>query len=237
MKYSKAIQYALIFILLVCLPGISYSAPIRWVAKADINNVNDETHAITGSMSGSFIFDPDTFSLSSIELYYQNGSEVTLYDAGSAEPAYVNNLFFFNFSFSQSSVVDKTDTIRPTIVMLLSSLSNSGKTYQVESFTENNNAQYYIVIETCVSSDCASSSGFQKEAFQGTISSAVEQSNFSSCASAVVGTVTSDLKICMPSLYYTTPSGTQNIWADFEYYGNGPNGELLWKSKGYGTNQ
>jgi len=57
------------------------------------------------------------------------------------------------------------------------------------------------------------------------------------CTSAEAGTVNSDLDIHMPSLNYQTLFGTQSIWVDFEYYGTGPNGELLWKLKDGGVNQ
>lgn len=56
------------------------------------------------------------------------------------------------------------------------------------------------------------------------------------CIDSASGTVTSNLDIHMPSLNYQTLLGTQNIWADFEYYGTGPNGEMLWKLKDFGTN-
>ncbi len=56
------------------------------------------------------------------------------------------------------------------------------------------------------------------------------------CTSVEAGTVNSDLDIHMPSLNYQTLFGTQNIWVDFEYYGKGSNGELLWKLKDYGAN-
>ncbi len=57
-----------------------------------------------------------------------------------------------------------------------------------------------------------------------------------SCTSSEAGTVLSNLDIHMPSLDYQTLLGTQNIWVDFEYYGEGSNGELLWKLKDYGAN-
>jgi hypothetical protein len=51
------------------------------------------------------------------------------------------------------------------------------------------------------------------------------------------GNVKPNLDIHMPSLNYQSPEGLQNLWADFEYYGQGSNGELLWKLKEYGVNQ
>jgi hypothetical protein len=50
------------------------------------------------------------------------------------------------------------------------------------------------------------------------------------------GTVSANLDINIPSLNYTSLLGTQNIWALFEFYGNGLNGELLWKLTNYGEN-
>lgn len=50
-------------------------------------------------------------------------------------------------------------------------------------------------------------------------------------------TVSSNLDIHIPSLIFSDPSTTLNLWANFEYYGQGPNGELLWKLKDYGDNQ
>jgi hypothetical protein len=49
--------------------------------------------------------------------------------------------------------------------------------------------------------------------------------------------VFSSICIHMPSLNYQSLGGIQNLWADFEYYGQGENGELLWKLKEYGVNQ
>lgn len=59
----------------------------------------------------------------------------------------------------------------------------------------------------------------------------------SSSPQVITGTVNQDLDISVPSLDYTTPFGTLNIWADFQYYGGGPNGEMLWKLKDYGANE
>jgi len=56
----------------------------------------------------------------------------------------------------------------------------------------------------------------------------------SSCAT---GTVSPNLAVHMPSLEYQTLTDTQNIWVDFEFYGQGANGELLWKLKDFGVNQ
>lgn len=55
--------------------------------------------------------------------------------------------------------------------------------------------------------------------------------------SSKVGTVSSNLNIYMPSLNYQSLDGNQNLWADFEHYGQDSNGTLLWKLKGYGENQ
>ena len=54
---------------------------------------------------------------------------------------------------------------------------------------------------------------------------------------SAIGSVSPDLNIHMPSLNYQSLNGNQNLWADFEYYGQGNNGELLWKLKEYGINQ
>ena len=54
---------------------------------------------------------------------------------------------------------------------------------------------------------------------------------------STIGTVSPDLDIHMPSLNYQSLEGIQNLWADFEYYGQGKNGELLWKLKEYGVNK
>lgn len=50
------------------------------------------------------------------------------------------------------------------------------------------------------------------------------------------GTVSQSLDIHVPSLTYELPTGILNIWADFEFYEKGQNGELLWKLKNYGEN-
>ena len=55
-----------------------------------------------------------------------------------------------------------------------------------------------------------------------------------SCSSA---TITPDLKVHIPSAKYQSIDGNLDIWVDFEYFGEGPNGELLWKLKEYGANQ
>ncbi len=55
--------------------------------------------------------------------------------------------------------------------------------------------------------------------------------------SSLAGTVSSNLDIHAPSLDYQSLLGTQNIWADFEFYGENENGELLWKLKDYGVNK
>ncbi len=52
-----------------------------------------------------------------------------------------------------------------------------------------------------------------------------------------VGTVSSNLDIHMPLLNYQSLTGIQNIWADFEYYGQDENGDLLWRLKDFGTNK
>jgi Concanavalin A-like lectin/glucanases superfamily len=56
------------------------------------------------------------------------------------------------------------------------------------------------------------------------------------CTNGGSGSVSSTLDIHLPSLIYTTPLGTMDIWVDLEYYGEGPNGEILWKLKEYGQN-
>jgi len=58
-----------------------------------------------------------------------------------------------------------------------------------------------------------------------------------SSESSIIGTVSPNLDIHMPSLNYQSLGGIQNLWADFEYYGQSENGELLWKLKEYGVNQ
>ncbi len=57
-----------------------------------------------------------------------------------------------------------------------------------------------------------------------------------SCTSAEAGTISANLDVHMPSLDYQGIFGKQNLWVDFEYYGEGSNGELLWKLKDYGAN-
>jgi hypothetical protein len=54
------------------------------------------------------------------------------------------------------------------------------------------------------------------------------------CTSSETGTVSSNLDIHVPSLNYETSFGTLNIWVDFQFHGEGTNGELLWKLKNYG---
>ena len=51
-----------------------------------------------------------------------------------------------------------------------------------------------------------------------------------------IGTISSDLDIHMPSLNYQSLEGLQSLWVNFEYYGEGSNGELLWKLKEFGAN-
>lgn len=58
-----------------------------------------------------------------------------------------------------------------------------------------------------------------------------------SCSTSTQGgTVSADLNIYMPILNYQSLTGTQNIWANFEFYGQSDTGELLWKLKDYGPN-
>jgi len=56
----------------------------------------------------------------------------------------------------------------------------------------------------------------------------------SSSETVCTGNVSPDLNISLPSLTYQSPTGTQQLWADFEFYGEGANGELLWVLKDYG---
>ena len=65
----------------------------------------------------------------------------------------------------------------------------------------------------------------------------IKQHTTNSCEIENIGTVESNLDIHMPSLNYQSLKGNKNLWADFEYYGQGSNGELLWKLKEYGVNQ
>lgn len=56
------------------------------------------------------------------------------------------------------------------------------------------------------------------------------------CTPIPAGTVSSNLDIHIPSLNYETPSETLNIQVDFEFHGEGENGELLWKLKDFAAN-
>ena len=56
-------------------------------------------------------------------------------------------------------------------------------------------------------------------------------------ATATTATVKPNLDIHLPSLNYQSLTETLNLWADFEYYGLGSQGELLWKLKDYGENK
>lgn len=55
-------------------------------------------------------------------------------------------------------------------------------------------------------------------------------------AAAETGTVAANLDIHVPALNYESLSGTQNIWADFEYLGTNPQGRHLWGLKNFGVN-
>lgn len=50
-------------------------------------------------------------------------------------------------------------------------------------------------------------------------------------------TVLPNLDIQILSIDYKLLSGTRNLWVNLEYYGQGNNGELLWKLIGVGENQ
>ncbi len=71
-----------------------------------------------------------------------------------------------------------------------------------------------------------------------TSSGALEVDEFgfgiSTSTSCAIGTVSSILDIHMPSLNYQSSTGTQNMWIDFEFYGQGLNGEFLWMLTDYG---
>lgn len=54
---------------------------------------------------------------------------------------------------------------------------------------------------------------------------------------SAIGTVSQNLEIHIPSLNYQSLGGLQNLWVDFEYYGQGNNGELLWRQTEYGVNR
>ncbi len=52
-------------------------------------------------------------------------------------------------------------------------------------------------------------------------------------------TITTNLDIHIPSLIFHNQSEpeTQSIWADFQFYGEGENSEMLWKLVDFGTNE
>ena len=56
-----------------------------------------------------------------------------------------------------------------------------------------------------------------------------------SCRQAV-GVISNNLNIHVPFLEFQSASGPLSFWVDFDYYGVGPNGELLWKLKNIGQN-
>ncbi|MEK8019101.1 MAG: hypothetical protein VSS75_019700, partial [Candidatus Parabeggiatoa sp.] len=62
----------------------------------------------------------------------------------------------------------------------------------------------------------------------------VLSNNTSSCSVDKKAIVSPNLDIHIPSLEYQSLTETQNIWAYFEFYGYGPNGDLLWRLKEYG---
>jgi hypothetical protein len=51
-----------------------------------------------------------------------------------------------------------------------------------------------------------------------------------------VGVISDNLNIHVPFLEFQSSFGTLSFWADLDYYGTGPNGELLWKLKNAGQN-
>ena len=57
------------------------------------------------------------------------------------------------------------------------------------------------------------------------------------CESDDTITVLPNLDIQLLSIDYQLLAGTINLWANFEYYGQGSQGELIWKLLDYGENQ
>jgi hypothetical protein len=51
--------------------------------------------------------------------------------------------------------------------------------------------------------------------------------------SATPATISADLDLHIPQLNYVSPSGTMNLWVDFEYVGENK-GDLLWKLSDFG---
>ncbi len=56
-----------------------------------------------------------------------------------------------------------------------------------------------------------------------------------SCRHAV-GVISDNLNIHVPFLEFQSSFGTLSFWVDLDYYGTGPNGEVLWKLKNVGQN-
>jgi len=143
------------------------------------------------------------------------------------------------YSSTSFASTENSDPNKPSSIHFSNVLLDEVKVYN-RILSEFEIQELYKGVASCTST----STGFT----QTDINNAIAQgkqiciNNPSSCgissggSSAEAGTVSANLDIYMPSLNYTTLTGTQNIWVNFEYLNVNSEGKHTWSLKDLGSN-